>query len=303
MVNDIKFTGATLDNSGTYYLGSRHYDPNTGRFLQQDTFKGDVYSPWTQNLYTYTSNNPVNYVDPTGHLFKELLDSLVNAIAKAAVQVFTGATKEEIEQGIRELGAAKKVAQTERKGKNSRTRGTGFKSKTYAIYAMQLMAQNESDSEKGKYEFGAFVYQGDDGLYYISNTIKGIGRTVGPDLIEKELTNLGLLGANVDKVPEIYFTHTHLYNDERNRAFTIIVGVDKSKVDENKKPTAIEKSINEAKTWAGPYTQHGSIDDWDIINEGSMAGRFKLKSFGIMAPKSSTRWTGEWNEPENKYFD
>ena len=65
--NDIKFTGATLDNSGTYYLGSRHYDPNTGRFLQQDTFKGDIYSPWTQNLYTYTSNNPVNYIDPTGY--------------------------------------------------------------------------------------------------------------------------------------------------------------------------------------------------------------------------------------------
>lgn len=63
--NDLKFTGATLDNSGTYYLGSRHYDPNTGRFLQQDKFKGDVYSPWTQNLYTYTSNNPVNYIDPT----------------------------------------------------------------------------------------------------------------------------------------------------------------------------------------------------------------------------------------------
>ena len=72
--NDIKFTGASLDNSGTYYLGSRHYDPNTGRFLQQDTFKGDAYSPWTQNLYTYTSNNPVNYTDPTGHLLKEYME-------------------------------------------------------------------------------------------------------------------------------------------------------------------------------------------------------------------------------------
>ena len=35
--------------------------------MQQDTFKGDIYSPWTQNLYTYTSNNPVNYIDPTGY--------------------------------------------------------------------------------------------------------------------------------------------------------------------------------------------------------------------------------------------
>ena len=246
----------------------------------------------------------MNYVDPTGHLFKELIDALVNAIAKAAVQVFTGATKEEIEQGIRELGAAKKVAQTERTGKNSRNRGTGFKSKTYAIYAMQLMAQNESDSEKGRYEFGAFVYQGDDGLYYISNTIRGIGRTVGPDLIEKELTNLGLLGANVDKVPEIYFTHTHLYNDKRNMLYTnqVIIGADKSKVVDGR-PAPIFEELEKAKEDGIPYTRHGSTDDWKIINEGSMAGRFKLKSFGIMAPKSSTRWTGKWNEPENKYFD
>lgn len=55
------------DTNGTYYLGSRNYDLNTGRFLQQDTYTGNVFEPWTQNLYTYTSNNPINYVDPTGH--------------------------------------------------------------------------------------------------------------------------------------------------------------------------------------------------------------------------------------------
>ena len=65
--NNIKYTGAIQDTNSLTYLGSRHYDPNTGRFLQQDTYKGDEFAPWTQNLYTYTSNNPVNYTDPTGH--------------------------------------------------------------------------------------------------------------------------------------------------------------------------------------------------------------------------------------------
>ncbi|MDL2225930.1 RHS repeat-associated core domain-containing protein [Eubacteriales bacterium OttesenSCG-928-M02] len=71
----MKYAGAVNDRpvlqsdgsaGGLYYLSARHYDPNSGRFLQQDTYKGDAMSPWTQNLYAYTSNNPVNYVDPTG---------------------------------------------------------------------------------------------------------------------------------------------------------------------------------------------------------------------------------------------
>lgn len=27
----------------------------------------DAYDPWTQNLYSYCGNNPVNMVDSTGH--------------------------------------------------------------------------------------------------------------------------------------------------------------------------------------------------------------------------------------------
>ena len=77
--NNIKYGGSMSDSSGLYYMGARHYDPNVGRFLQQDSYKGDRYSPWTQNLYTYTSNNPINYIDPTGHSF-ELLDKVFEKI-------------------------------------------------------------------------------------------------------------------------------------------------------------------------------------------------------------------------------
>ena len=48
-------------------------------YKRQDTFKGDVYSPWTQNLYTYTSNNPVDYIDPTGHYYETVLGGIGEA--------------------------------------------------------------------------------------------------------------------------------------------------------------------------------------------------------------------------------
>ncbi|MCA1057600.1 hypothetical protein LCL96_01550 [Rossellomorea aquimaris] len=66
--NDVKFTGAVQDTStGLHYMNSRYYSSDTGRFISQDTYSGNVFDPWTQHLYTYTSNNPINFVDPTGH--------------------------------------------------------------------------------------------------------------------------------------------------------------------------------------------------------------------------------------------
>ncbi len=66
--NNITYAGYQYDTeTGLYYLNARYYDSKIARFLSEDTLAGDPNDPLSLNLYTYCSNNPIMYVDPTGH--------------------------------------------------------------------------------------------------------------------------------------------------------------------------------------------------------------------------------------------
>ncbi|MDG6990888.1 MAG: RHS repeat-associated core domain-containing protein [Nitrososphaerota archaeon] len=65
-----QYTGKLLDEAtGLYYEGARYYDPETGRFVTEDSYQGDRTDPMTMNLYIYARDNPERYNDPTGHWF------------------------------------------------------------------------------------------------------------------------------------------------------------------------------------------------------------------------------------------
>jgi len=68
MSNPFTYAGEMYDKeSGFYYLRARYYDPGVGRFISEDTYKGQVDNPLSLNRYTYVHNNPLKYVDPTGN--------------------------------------------------------------------------------------------------------------------------------------------------------------------------------------------------------------------------------------------
>ena len=50
-----------------YYLNTRYYDPNVGRFLSPDTILGANGGLLGYNLYAYCNNNPVMFSDPSGN--------------------------------------------------------------------------------------------------------------------------------------------------------------------------------------------------------------------------------------------
>ena len=66
--NEIAYTGGIYDQSTSlYYLNARYYNPEDARFITQDTYRGEHSEPSSLHLYDYCTNNPINYVDPTGH--------------------------------------------------------------------------------------------------------------------------------------------------------------------------------------------------------------------------------------------
>lgn len=66
---DILFTGQRLDGSGLYYYGARYYDPSIGRFISADVIIQNMSNPQSLNRYSYCTNNPLKYTDPTGMKF------------------------------------------------------------------------------------------------------------------------------------------------------------------------------------------------------------------------------------------
>ena len=66
----LKYRGYVYDNeTGLYYLQSRYYDPETGRFLNADDVEYIGYSgeQLSYNAFAYCENNPVNNSDPSGN--------------------------------------------------------------------------------------------------------------------------------------------------------------------------------------------------------------------------------------------
>ena len=67
--------------TGLYYLQSRYYNPEWGRFLNVDdtnillSTQGENLGA---NLFAYCNNNPVNYADYTGYACEELIYNILN---------------------------------------------------------------------------------------------------------------------------------------------------------------------------------------------------------------------------------
>ena len=98
-INPLRYRGYYYDaETGFYYLQSRYYDPEIGRFINADSYAStDATGLLSTNMFAYCENDPVNRSDPSGEAFSLLtiavgatVGALVNAAGTAVANIAEG---------------------------------------------------------------------------------------------------------------------------------------------------------------------------------------------------------------------
>jgi len=73
MFNPLRYRGYVYDQeTGLYYLQSRYYDPEVGRFINADGLVTTGQSFVGNNMFAYCGNNPVSHIDCSGMFWEKL---------------------------------------------------------------------------------------------------------------------------------------------------------------------------------------------------------------------------------------
>ena len=87
-LNPLRYRGYVFDSeTSLYYLQSRYYDPQLGRFINPDEYPATGQGLLGNNMFTYCGNSPVVQKDSSGNAIETVFDiiSLGASIAEVAV--------------------------------------------------------------------------------------------------------------------------------------------------------------------------------------------------------------------------
>jgi len=78
-VNPLRYRGYFYDTeTGLYYLKSRYYDPEVGRFINPDAYASTGQGILGANMFAYCGNDPINYFDSSGCIPQAVKDRFIH---------------------------------------------------------------------------------------------------------------------------------------------------------------------------------------------------------------------------------
>ena len=172
-VNYYGYNGESTNvKTGLQYLRARYYNAENGTFTTEDSDLGTTENPLTRNRYDYTTNNPLNYSDPTGHSLWSRIKSTAKKAAKAVKSV-----------GKKIVNTAKKVVKTV-----VNTAKKAAKTIVNAVKGVAKTAKNAAKHAKQTYQsvknrvtssstYQKITSRGSQFIRSVSNGVQKIGKT------------------------------------------------------------------------------------------------------------------------------
>ncbi len=91
--NPYRYRGYRYDTeTGLYYLNSRYYNPEWGRFINADVIAGVKGQLLSHNMFAYCNNSPITSYDPSGFLPRDMSPEGASAAGGGGAEVW-GALK------------------------------------------------------------------------------------------------------------------------------------------------------------------------------------------------------------------
>ena len=201
--NPYRYRGYWFDaETGLYYLLSRYYDPETGRFINEDKYLSTGKGILSCNAFAYGDNSPINQVDPSGNNPFGVLTLLDYRVIHRMVQ----------NRLSRYYGWIKEVYVKKGTQKGYLDLYDSIKSLFYEVKSYNDSKSSSTNKQINKYT-GAVVQ---DSAGNKRKVKQSIGKTVqkGVKIIESGSFNYGLYIIKYDNSREAPFliTYTHSIN-------------------------------------------------------------------------------------------